>query len=92
MVHNRHKTALEAARTAAAAAHVQLQDSQAAEQKQSTEQLRIQDIEDCAVLRLPFDEKKERLLQLAVSQRQASVWICMSLLLRNQSVHPNSLL
>lgn len=89
MVHNRTKTVLEAARTAAAAAHLQLQDGKAAEQKKSTEQLRTQDIEDCAVLRLPFDEKKERLLQLAVSQRQASVWTCISLMLRHQSVHPN---
>ena len=93
MVHNRHKAALEAAHVAAAAAHLQLQEVKAAEQKKSTEQLRIKDIEDCAVLRLPFDEKKERLLQLAVSQRQASMRLTFKVfLLHHQTMHSNNFL
>ena len=74
VVHGRHKAGLLAASAAAAAAHLQAQQSKEAQQQRSVEHLGIQDIEDRAVLRLPFDEKKERLLQLAASQRLASFY------------------
>lgn len=73
MVHQRQKEALQLARAAAAKTHMQAQQTKAVQHARAIEHLHIQDIEDRAVLRLPFDDKYKDLVHRALAQQQVDV-------------------
>lgn len=73
MVHQIQKEALQLACAAAAETHMQAQQAKAAQHARTIEHLHVQDIEDRAVLRLPFDDKHQDLVHRALAQQQVDV-------------------